>query len=269
MTYDFKKWKAWKMTQGEWVPREEYLAKKNIKDNKCIKKKKKRHNKLFKHFVKNQAPVEDLIEDLKDSEDPSANKVKVLINREIILDTETTGLGKEDKIVEISLLELIDGIKTGRVLHYFFNPQKKMSRRAVEIHRITNEKVKDAPLFADKAEEIIKFIGTATIIAHNANFDRRLLNQELSWAGWEAYPAKRFIDTLEIARFLFSGMPNNQDALCVRFNIDNHNRASTGIHSAYEDTIQLYFIYSNLSEILKKQNMSTYDFKIKHSVEAE
>lgn len=264
MTYDFKKWKAWKMAKGEWINKEKYFKKKIIG-----KKKKKRHNKLFRHFVKNQAPIEDLIEDLKDSDDPRADKTKVLINREIILDTETTGLSKEDKIVEISLLELIDGIKTGRVLHYFFNPQRRMSKRAVEIHRITNEKVKDAPLFADKAEEIIKFIGTATIIAHNAKFDRRLLNQELSWAGWEAYPEKRFIDTLEIARFLFPSLPNNQDALCKRFDIDNHNRVSTGIHSAYEDTIQLYFIYNHLSEILKKQKMSPYDFKIKHSIEAE
>lgn len=264
MKYNFKKWKDRKIKKGEWLPRKEYE-----KNKSCGKQSKKRHDQLFEHFVKNQAPLEDLMEDLRDCDNPKANEAQALIRREIILDTETTGLSKEDKIVEISLLELIDGIKTGRVLHYFFNPQKKMSKRAVEIHRITNEKVADAPLFKDKVMEIIKFIGTATIIAHNAKFDRRMLNQELAEAGWEAYPEKRFIDTLEIARFLFPATPNNQDALCQRFDIDNHNRVTTGIHSAYEDTIQLYFIYENLCKLLKQKNMSSYDFKIKHSVQLD
>ena len=89
MSYDFKKWKAWKMAKGEWLSTEKYRKKKRIG-----KKKKRRHNKLFKHFVKNQAPIEDLIEDLKDSDDPRADKAKVLINREIILDTETRRLLK-------------------------------------------------------------------------------------------------------------------------------------------------------------------------------
>ena len=263
MTYDFEAWKKQKQAEGKWLSRDEYYRKK------CGKKKKKRHHKLFKDFVKNKAPIDDIIEDLKDSDSFSTTKSKILINREIVLDTETTGLGLEDRIVELSMIELIDGIKTGRILHYFFNPQRKMSKRAVEIHRITNEKVKDAPLFADKAEEIIKFIGASTIIAHNAKFDRRMLNQEMERAGWECYPEKRFIDTLEIARFLFPGVPNSQDALCTRFGIDNHNRVTTGIHSAYEDTIQLYFIYINLSNLLKEKNMSTYDFKIKHSITPE
>jgi len=266
MVYDFLKWKRNRQAQGKWVSRKRFLNNKKCGKKERIKNN-KRHEELFDDFIKNKAPLDDLIEDLKDNETPDVDKI--IINREIILDTETTGLSKEDKIVEISLLELIDGIKTGRKLHYFFNPEKKISRRAVEIHLITNESVKNAPLFSQKAEEIIKFIGSGTIIAHNARFDRRMLNQELINSGWEAYPEKRFIDTLEIARFLFPKLPNNQDALCVRFGIDNENRMTTGIHSAYEDTIQLYFIFVNLCQLLKEKNMSVYDFKIKYSTEPE
>ena len=264
MVYDFLKWKKRRQADRSWVSRKEYFKrKKSLKKEKNIKN--KIREELFNDFIKNNTEKEDL----KDEDELSLNDEEVFMRREIILDTETTGLSKEDKIVEISLLELIDGIKTGRRLHYFFNPGKKISKRAIEIHRITNECVKNAPLFVDKADKIIKFIGTGTIIAHNARFDRRMLNQELVHSGLEIYPEKRFIDTLEISRFLFPRLPNNQDALCIRFGIDNHNRLTTGIHSAYEDTIQLYFIYSKLNELLKEKNLSAYDFKIKHSINIE
>jgi DNA polymerase-3 subunit epsilon len=180
--------------------------------------------------------------------------------REIIFDTETTGLSKKDRIVELSMLEIIDGIKTGRKLHFFFNPETKISERAVEIHRITNEDVKDAPLFKYKAREILIFVGHSNIIAHNANFDRRMLNQELKRCGWEMYPKNRFIDTLKIARYLYPQQPCNQDALCLRFYIENTNRVTTGIHSAYEDTIQLYFIYKKLCNKLEEKEKSIKDF---------
>lgn len=249
MVYDFKSWKKNKKKKGQWLSRNEFLMRRRNHI--------RRHEELFAHFLKYQSPLNDKKEDQNDREE-------ALFKREIILDTETTGLSEFDKIVEISLLELIDGVKTGRRLHYFFNPKIKISKRAVEIHNITNEKLKNAPLFSNKAEEIIKFIGNATIIAHNASFDRRMLNQELIDCGWEIYPQKRFIDTLEIARFLYPKVSNSQDALCQRFNIDNYNRVTTGIHSAYEDTIQLYFIYKNLNEALKKHNLNAYNFKIKH-----
>lgn len=251
MVYDFKKWKKKKKQAGNWLSRSEYLMRRrnNIR----------RHEELFQHFLKYQSPIDDKKEDLEE----------VQFSREIILDTETTGLSDFDKIVEISLLELIDGIKTGRRLHFFFNPKIKISAKAIMVHNITNEKIKNAPLFSEKAEEIIKFIGNATIIAHNASFDRRMLNNELVSCGWEIYPQKRFIDTLEIARYLYPGESNSQDALCARYKIDNHNRVTTGIHSAYEDTIQLYFIYKNLIEELKKQNLTAYDFKIKHPAQVD
>ena len=271
--FNFDEWKRNKISKGLWLPEKEYRASKKRKreeDDEEEEKRLKSHKILFEDFVKRHAPINDLLEDLEDSDSrSSAKEIKTSINRELVFDTETTGLSNRDKIVELSLLELIDGIKTGRKLHYFFNPVIKISRRAREIHQITNEKVADAPLFADKAEEIIKFIGEGIIIAHNAKFDQRMLNNELRNAGWEPYPDKRFIDTLEIARFLYPGQKNDQDSLCQRFEIDNHNRVTTGIHSAYEDTIQLYFIYSELNKMLKEEKLNAYDFKIKHSVKID
>lgn len=194
-------------------------------------------------------------------EEPSDPELE--IRRELVFDTETTGLSNSDKIVEFSLLELIDGIKTGRRLHYFLNPKIKISKRASEIHGITNEKLVDAPTFADVAEDMIRFIGHGTLIAHNAKFDQRMLNNELESIGWAPYPDDRFIDTLDIARFLYPDKKNNQDALCARFNVDNHNRVTTGIHSAYEDTIQLYHVYGKLCSELEKIDRCSHDFKIK------
>lgn len=194
-------------------------------------------------------------------EEPSDPKLE--IRRELVFDTETTGLSNSDKIVEFSLLELVDGIKTGRRLHYFLNPGIKISKRASEIHGITNEKLIDAPTFADVVEDMIRFIGHGTLIAHNAKFDQRILNNELKSMGWAPYPDERFIDTLEIARFLYPDKKNNQDALCARFNVDNHNRVTTGIHSAYEDTVQLYHVYGKMCSELKKIDRCSHDFKIK------
>lgn len=268
--FNFEEWKKKKIERGEWIPEKEYRASKKRKRESDDEETLKSHNLLFENFVKKYAPINDIIEDLEDMDEKSKKKkIKTIINRELILDTETTGLSNQDKVVELSLLELIDGIKTGRTLHYFFNPEIKISKRAQEIHRITNEKVADAPLFKDKAEEIIKFIGEGVIIAHNAKFDQRMLNNELKRSGWKPYPNKRFIDTLEIARFLYPGQKNDQDSLCQRFSIDNHNRVTTGIHSAYEDTIQLYFIYKHLSDQLKEEKLNAYDFKIKHNTEVE
>lgn len=239
MGYNFDEWKKKKIDKGEWEEFEVW-KKKKIEKGKWKSKKEHLKKKLPKPF--------------------HLELNKNILKREIILDTETTGLGKEDKIVEISLLELVDGVKTGRRLHYFFNPEKKISKRAVEIHQITNEKVADAPIFSQKAEDIIKFIGSAIIIAHNANFDRRMLNQELISIGKKPYPHCQFIDTLKIARYLFPNLPNNQDALCARFEVDNYNRATTGIHSALEDTVQLYFIYLHMNKLLKEKELNSYNF---------
>ena len=241
MDYNFEKWKQEKKRKGEWLPREEYL------------KKKRRTIEVSSNEILYRRKIVDLDEDSP-------------FKREIIFDTETTGLANEDRIVEISLLETIEGIKTGRKLHYFLNPEIRITKKAIEIHRITNEKVKDSPLFKDIAKNIIDFIGGATLVAHNAKFDMRMLNNELNRNGWEKYPEKRFIDTLEIARYLFPKEKNNQDALCERFEIDNHNRKITGIHSAIEDTVHLYQIYNKLTELLKEKRLTPYDFKLNYTV---
>lgn len=174
-----------------------------------------------------------------------------LSNREIIFDCETTGLYNSDGIVEISMIEMIDGIKTGRNFHSFFNPLVNITKKAEQIHELTNEKLEDFPIFKTKVVEIISFIGNGQIIAHNSNFDMRMLNNELERCGWEGYHKNRFIDTLGIAKNLFPKCSNSQDSLCKRFNIDNNNRLKTGIHSAKEDTELLYIIYQKLKELIK------------------
>ena len=286
--YDYEKWKQEKIDRGDWLSKDEYLDKKGKQkrkrkhsDDDDVSKDSDQQKKLkfdstsaasaasaagpaepvaeiklreHKEVLMQRKEIKMIIEE---PSDPSLE-----IRRELVFDTETTGLSNSDKIVELSLIELIDGVKTGRRLHKFFNPEIKISKRASEIHGITNEKLIDAPLFKDTVEDLIRFIGHGTIIAHNAKFDQRMLNNELRRTGWEPYEDDRFIDTLAISRFLFPGEKNNQDALCARFKIDNHNRVTTGIHSAYEDTIQLYHVYCKLSVELKKIDRCTHDFKI-------
>ncbi len=298
----FEEWKKKKMETGEWLSTEEYQRKKDMERKEYLEKElrivnlrlnPRNHNELKKEFVQYFQDNENIkiesesesdssqkcgggvvvvskkrkserIEKLKDSKKP-----KIFVRREIILDTETTGLTNEDAIVEISMLELVDGIKTGRKFHSFLNPKVNITKKAVEIHRITNETVKDQPTFEKIAEDVIRFIGDGTIIAHNAGFDRRMLNNELHRYGWEPYPEKRFIDTLEISRYLFPKEKNSQDALCQRFGIDNKHRVASGIHSAVEDTAHLYKIYQELSKILQDKSLTPYHFKLKHTIKVE
>lgn len=291
-TINFDQWKKKKMEKGEWLSNEEYQRKRDLERKAYLEKEleivnrrlnPRNHTELKKEFDQycriNQDNKVDSDSDLEDKPisrkrkseriENSTKKPKVFVKREIILDTETTGLTNEDGIVEISMLELIDGIKTGRKFHRFLNPKVNITQKAVEIHRITNETVKDQPTFDQVAEDIIKFIGDGSIIAHNAGFDRRMLNNELRRCGWELYPEKRFIDTLEISRYLFPNEKNTQDALCERFKIDNKHRVESGIHSAVEDTAHLYQIYQELSKILDTKNLTPYHFKLKHTVKVQ
>ena len=267
--YIYCVWKKKKKERGEWLPWKEYQLQKDVKKKQELEKEleeinkrlyPKSHEELRKEFEIYLSTNENKVEVKKES---------ITLKRDVILDTETTGLSNTDKIVEISILELVEGVKTGRKFHSFINPCVKVSKKAVEIHKLTNEKLSKFPKFNKIAEDIIKFIGDANIVAHNSNFDRRMLNNELRECGWEEYPKKRFIDTLEIARFLFPGEKHNQDALCRKFNIDNFNRLNTGIHSAMEDTVMLYFIYNKMTELLEEKNMSPYDFKENQIVDLE
>ena len=207
-------------------------------------------------LVKRERVILELVK--KSNENPYSS----LIQRLIIFDTETTGIGEKDEIVEISLIETVEGIKTGRKLHFFINPEAKITKKAVEIHKLTKQRLKKFPRFSEVAHKILAFIGTSSLMAHNAGFDRRMINRGFEKAGISPLPELRFIDSLRIARFLFPGEKNDQNSLCERFEIDNFNRVTTGIHSAMEDTAQLYLIYRQLSKMLKEKGIDQGQFRL-------
>jgi len=263
MTLSFEEWKKLKQEKGEWLPEEEYIKLKRLQRFEEWKKLKQEKGEWLpreEYIESRKRKREESKVELK-SHDLLIKKIKLDIKREVIFDTETTGISNKDKIVEISFIEVIDGIKTGRSYQSFFNPLIKISKGAYEVHKITNEDVKNAPLFREKAEEIIKFIGSSNLVAHNAKFDMGMINRELINSGWQPYPGDRFIDTLKIARYLFPNHKRHKlDTLCQKFEVDNSNRISSKRHSAHEDTILLYHVYCQMNKLLKEQNLSPYDF---------
>lgn len=165
--------------------------------------------------------------------------------REIVLDTETTGLDplNGDRIVEIGCVELVNHIQTGSVFHSYLDPECAMSFAASEISGITDEMLRGKPKFADIASELLAFIGEDPLIIHNAAFDLAFLNAELGRAGRGALSLARAIDTLLIARRKFPGAPASLDALCKRFNIDLAERVK---HGALLDARLLAEVYLEL-----------------------
>lgn len=165
--------------------------------------------------------------------------------REIILDTETTGYDPKQghRIVEIGAVEMVNKRLTGKTLQLYLNPEMEMSAEVIAIHGITNEFVADKPRFAEVADQFIEFIGDAQLVIHNAQFDMKFINAELSALGFPPLPSTRAIDTLEIARRKFPGSPASLDALCKRFNIDNSNRQ---FHGALLDSQLLAEVYFHL-----------------------
>lgn len=165
--------------------------------------------------------------------------------RQVVLDTETTGLRVEDghRIIEIGCVELIDRRLTGRHLHYYFNPGREVEAGALAVHGITNEFLQDKPLFKAKAAEIMAFLEGAELIIHNAPFDVGFMNAELAMTrlGYTAlsdYCA--ILDTLPLARQLHVGQRNSLDALCKRYFIDNSKRE---LHGALMDADLLAQVY--------------------------
>jgi DNA polymerase-3 subunit epsilon len=165
--------------------------------------------------------------------------------RQIVLDTETTGIRVEDghRVIEIGCLEMIDRKLTGNQLHYYLNPEREIDPGALAVHGITNEFLKDKPTFTHIVNAFIDFISHSELIIHNAPFDLSFLNNELVLAsqGWK--PIKdycRVIDTLLIARQLHVGQRNNLDALCKRYGIDNTKR---DLHGAILDANLLAQVY--------------------------
>lgn len=182
--------------------------------------------------------------------------------RQVFLDTETTGKKKEiDRIVEIALVEAIDGVPTGRVFHSLINPEgKSIPEDATKVHGITDADVADKPLFKELAEEIVDFIRDAECLAYNIDFDAGFINMEMAKAGisenfWEV--TGNNVDVLKIARAVFPGQRNSLDKVLERFNIDNSQREEEG-HGALLDTQLMIKAYV---ELLKHYDVSKPDLE--------
>jgi DNA polymerase III subunit epsilon len=167
--------------------------------------------------------------------------------REIVLDTETTGLDpyQGDRLVEIGCIELVNRFPTGKTFHWYFNPERDMPEAALKIHGLTGEFLRDKPKFADKVEELIAFLGDAPLVAHNAMFDLGFINAELDRLGHALVNRERMVDTLLIARRKHPGAANRLDDLCARYGIDNSHRTK---HGALKDAELLAEVYIELVE---------------------
>ncbi len=165
--------------------------------------------------------------------------------REIILDTETTGLSPitGDRIVEIGAIELINHIPSGKTYHVYLNPERDMPKEAEAVHGLSAAFLKDKPLFKSIAGEFLTFVGEAPLIIHNASFDMGFINAELGFIGRTAIPPSQVIDTLQMARRAHPMGPNSLDALCRRYGIDNSKRTK---HGALLDAELLADVYLEL-----------------------
>ncbi len=165
--------------------------------------------------------------------------------REIVMDTETTGLDPStgDRIVEIGCVELFNHVPTGRTYHQYINPERSMPEEAYKIHGLSDQFLSDKPVFAKVANSFLNFVGTAKLVIHNAAFDMKFLNAELGWLRKPLLPWDQAIDTLAMARQKFPGSPSSLDALCRRFGIDNSSRT---LHGALLDSEILAEVYLEL-----------------------
>lgn len=165
--------------------------------------------------------------------------------REIVLDTETTGLKPEDghRIIEIGALELLNHMPTGKKLHLYIRPERDIEEAAEKVHGISNAFLADKPVFAEIADEFLDFIGDDVMIIHNAAFDMGFINAEFRRLGWNKLKDDRAIDTLAMARKKFPGAQASLDALCRRFEIDNSHR---DLHGALIDADLLAEVYIEL-----------------------
>ena len=164
--------------------------------------------------------------------------------REVVLDTETTGLNpREDRIIEIGCIELMNHLPTGEIFHTYVNPKREIAAEAFEVHGLSVEFLADKPVFEDVAEELASFLADAPLVIHNAAFDLSFLNAEFDRIGYGQLPPGRGLDTLMIARRKFPGGQNSRDGLCRRFNIDNSSRTR---HGALLDAELLADVYLEL-----------------------
>ncbi|MCS6987665.1 MAG: DNA polymerase III subunit epsilon [Sphingomonadaceae bacterium] len=166
--------------------------------------------------------------------------------REIVIDTETTGLEPQEghRLVEVGAVELVERVPTGRTLHLYVNPGRPVPPEAQKVHGLTDAFLADKPPFAAVAPELLAFIGHSPLVAHNALFDWKFLSFELAEAGHPPIPFERMVDTVEIARRVVPGVRHSLDALCQRFGIDLSRRVR---HGALLDAELLARVYIELT----------------------
>lgn len=165
--------------------------------------------------------------------------------REIVLDTETTGFEplEGDRIVEIGAVEIFNHLPTGKTYHQYINPERMMPKEAFDVHGLGDDFLRNQPVFSQIGQAFLDFIGDAQLVIHNASFDMKFLNFELSKIGLPTIPNSRATDTLLIARRKFPGSPASLDALCRRFGVDNSAREK---HGALLDSEILAEVYLEL-----------------------
>jgi len=165
--------------------------------------------------------------------------------REIVIDTETTGLDAAggDRLIEIGCVEIINRIPTGREFHRYVNPEREVHPEAALVHGLSTEFLGDKPLFKEVAAEFLAFLGEAALVAHNASFDLGFINAELARLPRPPLPAERMVDTLLLARRKHPAGPNSLDSLCKRYGIDNSQRT---LHGALLDALLLAAVYVEL-----------------------
>ncbi|GAB7140588.1 hypothetical protein RsTz2092_05380 [Deferribacterales bacterium RsTz2092] len=170
--------------------------------------------------------------------------------REIIFDTETTGYAASTgRIIEIGCVELLNGTLTGNTFQRYLNPERSIHPRALEVHGLTSEFLRDKPKFIDIASELLAFIGDSTLIAHNASFDMGFLNAELARVNLPAIAKERAVDTVALSRKLNTHLAHhNLDALCRAYGIDNSNRT---LHGALLDAKLTAEIYIKMKQEIK------------------
>jgi DNA polymerase III subunit epsilon len=162
--------------------------------------------------------------------------------REIVLDTETTGLdpAKGDRLVEIGAVEIVDMVASGRHYHVLINPEREVPEDAFRVHGHSTESLRDKPVFAAVVDEFLAFVGDDPLVIHNAEFDARFLNAELATLGRAALVDERIVDTLALARRKHPGVANSLDALCDRYRIDRSRRVKHGALLDAEILVEVY-----------------------------
>ncbi|ACM33102.1 MULTISPECIES: DNA polymerase III subunit epsilon [Diaphorobacter] len=170
------------------------------------------------------------------------------MSRQIVLDTETTGLSAEggDRIIELGCVELVNRKLTGNNLHLYLNPERDSHEDALKVHGISNEFLRDKPKFAERVQDILQYLQGAELIIHNASFDVGFLDKELELVGLAPLSAHvgGVIDTLAMAKEMFPGKRNSLDSLCDRLGVDNSSRT---LHGALLDAELLADVYINMT----------------------